>query len=163
MSARDELRKYVHLLADAWTPRETTDGRVEWLYALVRAEVRREDAARLLDERRQHAHRTNFCDGITHAAILLNRWADEEAAEKATSGDRQPHEGESTPAFFQSGHTYEHSAWTFRCDVVTTDPENGEPVALGWFRFRKGTWHTFAAGAGHWTDGWTDVTESGEE
>ncbi|MFD5002168.1 hypothetical protein ACFWMV_04600 [Streptomyces mutabilis] len=39
MSARAELRKYVHLLADMWTPREKTDARVEELYGLVRAEV----------------------------------------------------------------------------------------------------------------------------
>lgn len=39
MNARAELRKYVHLLADAWTPREKTDARVEELYGLVRAEV----------------------------------------------------------------------------------------------------------------------------
>jgi hypothetical protein len=39
MSARDALRKYVHLLSDAWTPRETTDARVEELYGIVRAEV----------------------------------------------------------------------------------------------------------------------------
>ncbi|MEV8124066.1 hypothetical protein AB0P07_08125 [Streptomyces sp. NPDC085944] len=39
MSAREALRKYVHLLSDAWTPRETTDARVEELYGLVRAEV----------------------------------------------------------------------------------------------------------------------------
>ncbi|MFB7596915.1 hypothetical protein [Streptomyces sp. NPDC056160] len=47
MSARDELRKYVNLLADACTPRETTDNRVEWLYGLVNAETRRECAAKI--------------------------------------------------------------------------------------------------------------------
>lgn len=44
MSARNELRRYVNLLADSWTPRETTDERVEKLYAKVRAEVLREAA-----------------------------------------------------------------------------------------------------------------------
>lgn len=39
MTARDELREYVNLLADPKTPRETTDGRVERLYGQVRAEV----------------------------------------------------------------------------------------------------------------------------
>jgi hypothetical protein len=43
--------------------------------ALV-AEVRREDAERLLNERRNHAHRAIFCDGIKHAADTLARWAD---------------------------------------------------------------------------------------
>lgn len=39
MTARDELRRYVSLLADMWTPRETTDARVEHLYDAVRTEV----------------------------------------------------------------------------------------------------------------------------
>jgi len=43
MSARDELRRYVSLLGDMWTPRETTDARVEQLYSAVRAEVLAED------------------------------------------------------------------------------------------------------------------------
>ncbi|MEU2062866.1 hypothetical protein [Streptomyces sp. NPDC013455] len=47
MSARDELRRYVRLLADAWTPREQTDARVERLYLLVRTEVLHEGAAEL--------------------------------------------------------------------------------------------------------------------
>lgn len=47
MSARDELRKYANLLADAWTPRKKTDDRVEWLYGLVRAEVLRDWAAKI--------------------------------------------------------------------------------------------------------------------
>ncbi|GGR70782.1 MULTISPECIES: hypothetical protein [Streptomyces] len=47
MTARDELRKYVRLLADAWTPPEQTDARVERLYSLVRTEVLREGAVEL--------------------------------------------------------------------------------------------------------------------
>lgn len=39
MTARDELRRYVSLLGDMWTPRETTDARVERLYDAVRTEV----------------------------------------------------------------------------------------------------------------------------
>lgn len=42
MSARDELRRYVHLLADWWTSPKTTDERVERLYNRVRDEVRAE-------------------------------------------------------------------------------------------------------------------------
>lgn len=42
-SARDELRKYVSLLADGWTPFEKTTERVERLYTKVRAEVLDED------------------------------------------------------------------------------------------------------------------------
>lgn len=43
MSARDELRGYVRLLADMWTPPSTTDERVERLYQTVRAEVLAEE------------------------------------------------------------------------------------------------------------------------
>ncbi|AKZ60771.1 hypothetical protein SAM23877_p062 (plasmid) [Streptomyces ambofaciens ATCC 23877] len=39
MTARDEIRRYVSLLSDMWTPRETTDARVERLYNAVRTEV----------------------------------------------------------------------------------------------------------------------------
>ncbi|MFD5386321.1 hypothetical protein ACFWMG_15495 [Streptomyces sp. NPDC127074] len=48
MSARDELRRYVRLLADWWTSPKTTDERVERLYASVRAEVLREAADELV-------------------------------------------------------------------------------------------------------------------
>lgn len=41
------------------------------------AKARREDAARLLDESRQHAGRALFCDGIRHGAGRLKEWADE--------------------------------------------------------------------------------------
>lgn len=63
------------------------------------------------------------------------------------------------PDFFQPGHTYRHSAWSFRCDSVTTDPDTGERVALGWFRFREQRWRPFAAGAEHWRDRWRDTPE----
>ncbi|MEU3899765.1 hypothetical protein [Streptomyces sp. NPDC045251] len=61
--------------------------------------------------------------------------------------------------FFQPGHTYRHSAWSFRCDAVTTHPDTGERTALGWFRFRQQRWRPFTAGAGHWRDRWRDITE----
>ncbi|MFF8467946.1 hypothetical protein [Streptomyces griseus] len=51
--------------------------------------------------------------------------------------------------FFQPGHTYADLDpaydWRFRCDIVTTHPENGERTALGW-RFFKGTWEPIAYG-----------------
>lgn len=76
-----------------------------------------------------------------------------EAGEKSS-----PAGADATPDFFQPGHTYAHSAWTFRCDTVTTDPEHGERTALGWFRFRDGTWHLYAANEPQWDDGWRDIT-----
>lgn len=67
------------------------------LLAAHQAEVRREDAARLLDQRRTHISRAIFCDGITHAAGLLNRWADENPAAATPEGiaaDGQAYDGE---------------------------------------------------------------------
>lgn len=52
------------------------------------AEVRRTDAAHLLGERRHHIQRALFCDGIKHAAQLLEKRADEAAvyAERRNGG-----------------------------------------------------------------------------
>lgn len=76
MSARDELRRYVNLLADSWTPRETTDERVEKLHAKVRAEVLRE-AADALDESKTLRDLTDDHMHDVHAAANeLRRMAD---------------------------------------------------------------------------------------
>ncbi|MEU7400733.1 hypothetical protein [Streptomyces sp. NPDC044948] len=147
VSARDELRKYVHLLADAWTPRQTTDDRVEWLYGLVRDEAFLE-AADEIDVADDCG--CGGCDSCaTQAAAARLR---EKAREKSSR------EADATPDFYQSGRTYRHSAWSFRCDALTTDPDTGERVALGWFRFREQRWRPFTAGTGHWRDGWRDIT-----
>ena len=69
----------------------------EHLVNAYRAEVRREDAARLLDQRRQHISRAIFRDGITHAAGLLNRWADENpaaATPEVIAADEQAYDDE---------------------------------------------------------------------
>jgi hypothetical protein len=61
--------------------------------------------------------------------------------------------GETTqPAsFFQAGHTYGDAEydWKFRCDTVTTHPENGERTALGW-RFFNGEWEPYAYHEDDW-------------
>lgn len=47
---------------------------------------------------------------------------------------------------YEPGQTYGYgdgAGWQFRCDVVTTHPENGERVALGW-RFHGGSWEPYA-------------------
>jgi hypothetical protein len=69
MTARDDV--YAVMCARA----TDHDGAIRLIDALV-AEVRREDAARLLDERRHHASREIFCEGLEHAAELLALWAD---------------------------------------------------------------------------------------
>lgn len=75
MSARDEAVEMIrricppHLDADEY-------GRIlAEKFDAHTAEVRREDAARLLDERRDHASREGFCNGIVHCANRLTEWA----------------------------------------------------------------------------------------
>lgn len=58
------------------------------------------------------------------------------------------------PDFYQAGHTYAAAenplyAWRFRCDTVTTHPEDGERTALGW-RYFNGQWDAIAYGEGDW-------------
>ncbi|MFE7626054.1 hypothetical protein [Streptomyces sp. NPDC057509] len=61
--------------------------------------------------------------------------------------------GEVTPApdFYQPGYTYSDTdpEWRFRCDSVTTHPEDGERTALGW-RFFRGEWDAIAYGEDDW-------------
>jgi hypothetical protein len=68
MSARDNIVYRITRHCSAETAEQLVN-------ALV-AEVRREDAVRLLDERRNHVSRAIFCDGIKHAADQLTQWAD---------------------------------------------------------------------------------------
>ncbi len=56
--------------------------------------------------------------------------------------------------FYEPGHTYADPNsraydWRFRCDMVTTHPEDGERTALGW-RFFKGRWEPIAYGEDDW-------------
>lgn len=59
----------------------------------------------------------------------------------AASALRDVHDEPEAPDFFQPGHAYTHRDGSdFRCVAVTTHPESGKQVALGW--------HTDTAG---WT------------
>ncbi|MFF7576819.1 hypothetical protein ACFZBE_17815 [Streptomyces sp. NPDC008061] len=58
------------------------------------------------------------------------------------------------PDFYQPGHTYTSAefpeyGWKFRCDSVTTRPDDGEQAALGW-RYFKGEWEPYA----YYKDDW---------
>ncbi|MEU3289947.1 hypothetical protein [Streptomyces longwoodensis] len=59
MSARDQLRKYVAMASDVWTPRETTDARTAEVYDAIRAEVRKAE----IDE----AYRSGYRAGRVQA------------------------------------------------------------------------------------------------
>ncbi|WP_432169086.1 hypothetical protein [Streptomyces sp. 1222.5] len=74
-----------------------TETIVAELRRVDRAAILRDGADRLLDERRQFASRTVFCDGLAHAAQRLKKWATEAAPEEETSAGSQPPAGESTP------------------------------------------------------------------
>ncbi|MFJ4624293.1 hypothetical protein [Streptomyces sp. NPDC088812] len=71
------------------------------------------------------------------------------------------------PDFFQPGRTYASGDddWRFRCDAVTTHPDDGERTALGWRHFR-GEWEEYAYYEDDWDahqfHGHIDVTEAGE-
>ncbi|MFJ4681993.1 hypothetical protein [Streptomyces sp. NPDC088789] len=73
------------------------------------------------------------------------------------------------PNFFQPGHTYtddDHATdWRFRCDSITTHPEDGERTALGW-RYFRGQWEPCAYGEDDWeihqdVGTWFFATEGG--
>lgn len=59
------------------------------------------------------------------------------------------------PDFYQPGYVYSYPRyadgydWKFRCDGITTHPENGERIALGW-RFFNGQWGEYAYGEDSW-------------
>jgi len=61
----------------------------------------------------------------------------------------------SVPNFYQPGYVYSYPRyadgydWKFRVDTVTSSPENGERVALGW-RFWKGEWEPYAYAEDDW-------------
>jgi len=59
--------------------------------------------------------------------------------------------GEPTPTdFYQPDHTYRGEyGWAFRCDTVTTHPEDGERSALGW-RYFNAEWNPYAYGPDDW-------------
>ena len=81
--------------------------------------------------------------------------------------EAQARDGQTQPDFYEVGHTYtdDEYDWKFRVDIITTHPENGERIALGW-RFYKGQWAEMAYGEDSWEihqiAGYTDITETGE-
>jgi len=77
-----------------------------------------------------------------------------------------PDKAEDAPLdFFQPGHTYlyERLRWRFRCDAVTSRPDTGKRVAVGYSFFGHGNWQTGDMSEGIWAEGgWSDVTEAGD-
>ena len=163
MSARDELRRYVHLLADMWTPAEVTDKRVEDLYAVVRAEALAEAdllpkadvVAWLLKRAHEYpaASPESVPDAIARLASKVDRGAVRPDNVSVTGGTVLTIPVHAAPDFYQVGHTYTHvddgTDWAFRVDAITAHPEDGERTALGWRHFR-GEWTEYAYGEDDW-------------
>lgn len=124
---------------------------VEWL-AAERGQVAAEVLTQAADEMDAHCEQY----GVFGVGDRLRRMAEEKSSRTAA---------DATPDFFQAGHTYAGShGWKFRCDTVTTHPEDGEPAALGW-RFFNGIWEHDAYRQEDWdvhqSLGHTDITGGG--
>ncbi|MFK0124941.1 hypothetical protein ACIQSP_16695 [Streptomyces nigra] len=153
MSARDELRRYVHLAADMWTPAKVTDERVERLYATVRTEVLAE--ADLLPKADVVTWLTKKAREKTPVEVL---------ASKVDRGAVRPDNLRMLPpVFFEAGRTYKYEPLLilFRCDAIDVHPVTGEPSAVGWIRYNGGRWTAGDYSPAEYADGWTDVTEGG--
>lgn len=92
--------------------------------------------------------------GVLGVDSLLRRMADE-AATAAPTGDETT-QTSNAPAtgvandFFQLGVTYTAShGWKFRVDSITTHPEDGERIALGWRHFNS-QWEPYAYAEDDW-------------
>jgi hypothetical protein len=116
------------------TAMPSTETIVAELRRLDRAAGFREAAERLLAERRQHATRAVFCDGITYCADQLAQWADSLERQKDTSSGIQPAEGESTPAepliVSRYDTAMEPAPEEEPVFTVGAVAEDGQPVAL---------------------------------
>ncbi|MFI5831069.1 hypothetical protein ACIA6C_28110 [Streptomyces sp. NPDC051578] len=64
----------------------------------------------------------------------------------------------SNGGFCQPGYTYRDGGrWAFRCDVITTHPEDGSQVALGWCLLGGEVWEA----RGYTRDDWEYVAACG--
>ncbi|WP_329336193.1 hypothetical protein OG252_13380 [Streptomyces sp. NBC_01352] len=139
-----------------------------------------EDGNRAMAQRKLDAHRAEVlaeADLLPKADVVawLVKKAREDTpvwllASKVERGAIRPDNLRMLPAdFFEPGHTYTESDgstdWKFRCDAITTHPENGERTALGWRHF-QGKWEPCAYFEDdfdvHQYVGHTDVTETGD-
>ena len=149
MSARYELRRYVHLLADMWTPAQVTDERVESLYATVRTEVLAE--ADLLPKADVVTWLTKKAREKTPVEVL---------ASKVERGAVRPDNLRMLPAdFFEPGHAYTHRNGTdFHCVTVTAHPKTGERLAMGWHFDSWGLHYPTTVGITEWRHEYDGVT-----
>ena len=91
--------------------------------------------------------------GANTAAIL---------ASKVARGAVRPNNLRMLPAnSFEPDRTYAYGSWQFRCERITTHPDGGVPVAIGWMRGEGTPWGPYAYELAQWSADWADVTEAG--
>lgn len=82
-------------------------------------------------------------DGLAEVRRLLDEHARIDG--QARSGEK------ATPDFFQPGHAYTHRNGTdFRCVAVTTHPQSGERLAMGWHIDSWGLHYPTTVGINQW-------------
>ena len=151
MNARERIAYVLWQVMPSEGDAEARAAAAEMLGA-YRAEVLNEAAGILRTKAASYPSRRIFAAGLRHGALMI--------AKLATG------RGTTAPDFFQPGRTYadQGTDWKFRCDAVTTRPDDGERTALGWRHFR-GEWEPYAYDEGDWDIhqhvGHTDVTEAG--
>jgi hypothetical protein len=153
----------------------------EYIVQCVReaASMYEDDARKFLAEHDAHVRAGALAEADLLPKADVVAWLTKKAREdtpvwllasKVDRGAVRPDNLRMLPAdFFEPGRTYaepgDTTDWRFRCDSVTTHPEDGERTALGWRHFR-GEWEPYAYGEDdfeiHLIVGHTDVTEAGE-
>ena len=140
MNARARVHALLPILdspADAETRETEMDHRLD----AYRTEVLNEAAGILRARAAQYPTRRIFAAGLRHGALAL--------AKAAMGRGKSSREADATPDFFQPGRTYTEPGdvtdWRFRCDSITTHPDDGERTALGW-RYFRGEWEPYAYG-----------------
>jgi hypothetical protein len=88
------------------------------------------------------------CTGCQVRADILDVWSSvADVVEEKATAEAAP----ATPDFFQSGHGYTHRDGSdFKCVAVTTHPQTGERLAMGW---RVDSWalhYPTAVGINQW-------------
>ncbi|MFJ8345087.1 hypothetical protein ACIQ9J_01665 [Streptomyces sp. NPDC094153] len=153
MSARDKLYAY------AGTPSVLPESMLDEALDTYRAEVLRE-----AESKAREIVAKLWADGTTQKQMDRAggaRAVEWEIGRMASSTDEP-----AAPDFFQPGHAYTHrDGSTFRCVAVTTHPDSGERVALGWHTDTADWTFVGVRNINHWNheyDGVEPPTETGE-
>ncbi|MFJ5151417.1 hypothetical protein ACIQCF_07480 [Streptomyces sp. NPDC088353] len=161
MSARDKLYAY------AGTPSVLPESMLDEALDTYRAEVVAERDAEIMRWLGKKAREYRATGSPQHA---LQADTIELMASKISRGAVRPDNTRlpagGAPDFFQPGHAYTHrDGSTFRCVAVTTHPDGGERVALGWHTDTADWTFVAVRNINHWNheyDGVQPPAEVGE-